>query len=59
MGPKLLKTNASPTRGHNHLNYEVVLRPVAELKPYTRNARTHSKQQIRQIARSILTLRLH
>ena len=33
--------------------------PTAKLLPYARNARTHSKQQIRQIARSILTLRLH
>jgi ParB-like chromosome segregation protein Spo0J len=27
--------------------------PPAQLKPYPRNARTHSKKQIRQIARSI------
>lgn len=27
--------------------------PVGALRPYTRNARTHSKKQIRQIARSI------
>jgi DNA modification methylase len=27
--------------------------PVGELRPYPRNARTHSKQQIKQIARSI------
>ena len=28
-------------------------RPVSELKPYPRNARTHSKKQVQQIARSI------
>src|SRR3954447_22884420 len=27
--------------------------PVARLRPYARNARTHSKKQIRQIANSI------
>lgn len=31
----------------------VVKRSVGELSPYARNARTHSKKQIRQIARSI------
>lgn len=31
----------------------VTERPIAALKPYPGNARTHSKQQIRQIARSI------
>lgn len=31
----------------------IVERPVASLKPYARNARTHSKKQIRQIAASI------
>lgn len=32
---------------------EVIERCVASLKPYTRNARTHSKKQIKQIASSI------
>lgn len=32
---------------------EVIERSVASLKPYARNARTHSKKQIRQIASSI------
>ena len=32
---------------------EIVSRPISELKPYPRNARTHSKKQIRQIADSI------
>ena len=32
---------------------EVVERPVGSLKPYARNARTHSKKQLRQIAASI------
>ena len=31
----------------------IIERPVASLKPYARNARTHSKKQIRQIAASI------
>jgi DNA modification methylase len=31
----------------------IVNRSVSELKPYARNARTHSKKQIRQIANSI------
>ncbi len=31
----------------------IVARRVDSLKPYSRNARTHSKQQIRQIAKSI------
>ena len=29
---------------------EVVERAIASLKPYARNARTHSKKQIKQIA---------
>lgn len=33
--------------------HALVERPVASLKPYARNARTHSKKQIRQIAASI------
>lgn len=32
---------------------EIVRRPVAKLVPYARNARTHSKEQVRQIAASI------
>lgn len=31
----------------------IIKRPVAALKPYARNARTHSKKQLRQIAASI------
>ena len=33
----------------------VVYRSIGELRPHPRNARTHSKRQIRQIARSIET----
>lgn len=33
--------------------YQVVERDIATLRPYARNARTHSKKQIKQIARSI------
>src|SRR5919112_5586033 len=32
---------------------EVELMPVTRLKPYAGNARTHSRKQIRQIAKSI------
>jgi ParB-like chromosome segregation protein Spo0J len=34
-----------------HMGIENV--PIANLRPYARNARTHSKKQIKQIARSI------
>ena len=34
-------------------NLEVEIRPVSTLKPYGRNPRTHSEQQVRQIAASI------
>lgn len=33
--------------------YQVVERDITALRPYARNARTHSKKQIKQIARSI------
>jgi len=32
---------------------QVIMCPVADLRPYARNARTHSKKQLRQIADSI------
>lgn len=32
---------------------QIVERKIADLRPYARNARTHSKKQIAQIARSI------
>ncbi len=35
------------------LQSNIIERPIAALKPYTRNARTHSKKQLRQIAASI------
>src|SRR5687768_18142426 len=34
-------------------NMEVEVLPIAGLRPYPGNARTHSKKQIRQIAKSI------
>ena len=44
----------------SHMNVEtklyeraIIERPLNTLKPYTRNARTHSKKQIKQIAASI------
>jgi DNA modification methylase len=44
--------------GRNHATgggfpHTIIERPVASLKPYARNARTHSKKQVRQIAASI------
>jgi len=38
---------------HESYALSIVDRSIDQLKPYTRNARTHSKQQIRQIADSI------
>src|SRR6476660_575399 len=32
---------------------QIQVQPIATLRPYARNARTHSKKQIRQIANSI------
>jgi DNA modification methylase len=43
-----VKENLVPTHLQN-----VVTRPIAHLKPFAGNARTHSKKQIRQIADSI------
>src|ERR1044071_2736049 len=37
------------------LVHEIELLPIGEIKPNPRNARTHSKKQIRQIADSIST----
>ena len=37
----------------NGARVAVAYRQVSELKPYSRNARTHSKKQVQQIARSI------
>ena len=34
-------------------SYSIISRRVADLRPYARNARTHSKRQISQIAESI------
>src|SRR5262245_47191766 len=34
-------------------NLEVQYRPISSLRPHDRNARTHSKKQLRQIADSI------
>src|SRR5215217_3446540 len=36
-----------------HHDLTIEHRPVTDLRPYTRNARTHSAKQIKQIARSI------
>jgi len=44
--PKLSRATRSQSRA-------IVERPIASLTPYARNARTHSKKQIRQIASSI------
>jgi len=44
--PKPTSTNPPAAQAIEHL-------PTARLKPYANNARTHSKAQLRQIARSI------
>jgi hypothetical protein len=41
--------NTNPQRGNLHIEE----REISSLKPFERNARTHSKKQIRQIAKSI------
>jgi ParB-like chromosome segregation protein Spo0J len=33
--------------------YAIEILPLDQLRPWTRNARTHSRKQIRQIAESI------
>lgn len=35
------------------ISRQIELRPIASLRPSARNARTHSKAQVAQIARSI------
>jgi DNA modification methylase len=40
-------------KAHQYYDRAIIERPVTSLKPYTRNARTHSKKQIKQIASSI------
>ena len=34
-------------------NLSIIYRKISELKPYPRNARTHSRKQVRQIAAAI------
>src|SRR6266404_8421600 len=34
-------------------NLSIIYRKISELKPYLRNARTHSRKQVRQIAAAI------
>ena len=41
------------TMAHADIRSNIVMRRVADLRPYGRNARTHSKQQVAQIAASI------
>ncbi|TIM50845.1 DNA methyltransferase [Mesorhizobium sp.] len=46
----------SPRSGRGHgEDLRIEYRQVATLKPYARNARTHSRKQVRQIAESIKT----
>ena len=40
-------------KGYDMLELEIEYLPTGALRPYPRNARTHSKKQIRQIADSI------
>jgi DNA modification methylase len=48
-------TSKDPSQSIPGLNLTVVYQPIAALQPYARNARIHSKHQIRQIADSIAT----
>jgi hypothetical protein len=41
--------------GRNQKKLSIRYAPIASIKPYPRNARTHSKRQIKQIAESIKT----
>jgi len=45
--------NKLESRRRHNTAAEIVERPLGALKPYPRNARTHSKRQIKQIAASI------
>jgi DNA modification methylase len=42
--------NSQPRQGHP---WTLIERPINQLRPYPRNARTHSRKQIKQIAASI------
>lgn len=53
-------TSMSVTAGRSPMRLEassqaIQTRPIASLKPYDRNARTHSKRQLRKLAESIRT----
>ena len=41
------------TKANKHQAPQIVARPIEALIPYARNARTHSAEQVAQIARSI------
>jgi ParB-like chromosome segregation protein Spo0J len=43
----------SITREHQHSSLTVAHLPIETIKPDPRNARTHSRKQVRQIAKSI------
>src|SRR4051812_10621311 len=48
-----LRATTKPLKGRPMNVMAVEAMPVAQLRPYARNARTHSKKQVRQIATSI------
>ena len=48
-----IPTNSAPIIGRGVSSIVVEETPVSSLKPYRANARTHTKHQIRQIAKSI------
>ena len=51
-----VNTLLNPLRPTNQPpHWEVIYRPLDELKPHPANPRRHSKKQIRQIAESIKT----
>lgn len=52
-GKRRIKASSNASDGKPLARLAVEMRPVASLKPYARNPRTHSNKQIRQIAESI------
>ncbi|ACL55902.1 site-specific DNA-methyltransferase [Methylobacterium nodulans] len=53
MGSRTTSKSKTTTTTAPSLQHGVELRRVEDLRPYARNARTHSKKQVRQIASSI------
>jgi len=54
IGKRRIKASSNASEATHLARMAVEPRPIASLKPNPRNARTHSKKQIRQIADSIV-----